>query len=513
MHIGVSEAFRRSEVQMMIDYGELVSAGAAASAVPKDGGAAKLLAAPAKSVDSGNGGRLQSGLEEELQGILDATGDGIALIDTTGKVVRMNRRIMEASGYIEEELIGKPFDALNILSPESNADMPSLLNSVLSGRQVTPFEAIVHSKSGEKLHVEVRLSPLRRNEKIAGIVVAIGNLAGSERTAGPWPNCDDLSPNPVETTNDWTWEVNEKAVYTSVSPGIRGVLGYEPEEVVGRTLFDMMPLKEAHQMTTVFLSALAERRPLRVAQMTNMHKDGHLVFLETSAVPFFDRAQRICGYRGIHRDVTGHSQTEGHPRETLERLKRTLDGIIQAITLTVESRDRFAAGHQQRVAHLACAMAQEMGVSSEQIDGIRIAGLLHDIGTISVPSEILSKPGALNEVEFAIIKIHPEAGYDILRNIEFPWPVAQIVLQHHEKMNGSGYPLGLKGEEILLEARILAVADVVEAMSHHRSYRPALGLDRALKEIFKNKGVLYDPNAVDACFKVSGRLEQELARL
>jgi putative nucleotidyltransferase with HDIG domain len=154
------------------------------------------------------------------------------------------------------------------------------------------------------------------------------------------------------------------------------------------------------------------------------------------------------------------------------------------------------------VANLARAISSEMGLPNENVEGIRIAGIIHDMGKILVPAEILSKPGRLTENEFGIIKSHPQVGYDILKNIDFPWPVAQIVLQHHERMDGSGYPQGLQSEKILLEARILAVADVVEAMASHRPYRAALGIDKALEEISRNSGVLYDPEAVNACLKL-----------
>jgi putative nucleotidyltransferase with HDIG domain len=166
-------------------------------------------------------------------------------------------------------------------------------------------------------------------------------------------------------------------------------------------------------------------------------------------------------------------------------------------------KDPYTAGHQRGVAQLACAIAKEMGLPEEQIEGIRMAGLIHDIGKITIPAEILSRLGPLNDLEYGIIKTHSQAGYNILNGtIEFPWPVAQIVLQHHERMDGSGYPQGLSGEEILLEARILAVADVVEAMASNRPYRSARGIDKALKEISRNKGILYDPEVVDACLKL-----------
>jgi PAS domain S-box-containing protein/putative nucleotidyltransferase with HDIG domain len=175
---------------------------------------------------------------------------------------------------------------------------------------------------------------------------------------------------------------------------------------------------------------------------------------------------------------------------------------IEAITFMAELRDPYTAGHQQGVTRLACTLAREMGLADARIEGIRVAGLLHDIGKIIVPAEILSKPGRLNEYEFRIIKNHSQAGYDILKKIDFPWPVAEMIIQHHERLNGSGYPSGLADGNILLESRILAVADVVEAMAAHRPYRPALGIDKALEEISKNKGLLYDPEVVDACLRL-----------
>lgn len=188
--------------------------------------------------------------------------------------------------------------------------------------------------------------------------------------------------------------------------------------------------------------------------------------------------------------------------QSLIKLRRALGATIDAMALTVETRDPYTAGHQRRVADLARAIAKEMNLTNDQIDGIRFAGVIHDLGKISVPAEILSKPARLSDIEFSLIKTHAQVGYDILKDIEFPWPVADIIVQHHEKIDGSGYPNGLKGDDILMEARILCVSDVVEAMASHRPYRPGLGIDRALEEITENKGLIYDAGVVDACVKV-----------
>jgi len=189
-------------------------------------------------------------------------------------------------------------------------------------------------------------------------------------------------------------------------------------------------------------------------------------------------------------------------KKTMNDLRKAMKGIIEAMGLLLETRDAYTAGHQRRVSEIAHVIAAEMGLSKHKIEGVRTAGVIHDIGKICVPTQILSKPGKITEHEFGIIKTHPEVGYNILKKIDFPWPIAQIVYQHHERMDGSGYPQGLSGKDILLEARIMAVADVVEAMASHRPYRPALGIDIALEEIEKNKGGVYDPEVVDACLRI-----------
>jgi HD-GYP domain-containing protein (c-di-GMP phosphodiesterase class II) len=183
----------------------------------------------------------------------------------------------------------------------------------------------------------------------------------------------------------------------------------------------------------------------------------------------------------------------------LFQLQNSLESTVRAIALMVEIRDPYTAGHQNRVAHLAAAIAEQMRLPDEQIHGIQMAGIVHDLGKIQIPAEILSKPGRISEIEFALIKSHAQAGYNILKDIDFPWPVAQMVLQHYERLDGSGYPQGLKGDAILQGARILTVADVVEAMSSHRPYRPGLGVDAAMEEVIRGRGTHYDPSVVDAC--------------
>jgi HD-GYP domain-containing protein (c-di-GMP phosphodiesterase class II) len=189
-------------------------------------------------------------------------------------------------------------------------------------------------------------------------------------------------------------------------------------------------------------------------------------------------------------------------QESLTKLRSTIDGAIETLGMTVEIRDPYTAGHQRRVADLASLIAQEMRLSEDQVTGIRIAAIVHDLGKLGVPVEILNKPGKLTDLEFTMIKTHPQMAFDLLKSIDFPWPIAQISLQHQERLDGSGYPQGLKGDAILLEARIIAVADVVEAMSSHRPYRPSLGMERTIEEITKYRGIRYDAEVVDACLRV-----------
>ncbi len=222
--------------------------------------------------------------------------------------------------------------------------------------------------------------------------------------------------------------------------------------------------------------------------------------------PFF--AQEVIARVKMHISLKKMAESLSAQNILLEKrvakktaaLQQMLNATIQAMALAVEIRDPYTAGHQERVAFLACAIAKKMELPPPQISAIRFSGILHDIGKIRIPAAIINRPGKLLAIEREIIKIHPQIGYDLLKNIPFPWPIAKIVLQHHEKLDGSGYPKGLKGKDILLEAKILTVADITEAESSHRPYRPTRGIEAALEEIKNNRGTLYYPEAVDACW-------------
>ena len=197
-----------------------------------------------------------------------------------------------------------------------------------------------------------------------------------------------------------------------------------------------------------------------------------------------------------------YNQMDKKLKQTYKKLQKFIEGTAYIIMKVVETRDPYSIGHQQRVSKLATAIAQEMKLPQDKIEGVRFASLVHDVGKINLPTEIVSKPSKLVEVEFNLIKNHPRIGYDILKKVDFPWPIAEIVFQHYEKIDGSGYPRGLKGDEILMEAKILGVVNVVEAMSSYKSYRPALSIDESLAEISRNKNILFDPEVVDTCLRL-----------
>ena len=209
----------------------------------------------------------------------------------------------------------------------------------------------------------------------------------------------------------------------------------------------------------------------------------------------------------VYNDITDQKKTEKELKQSMMQLRKNLAGTIQAMAMTVETRDPYTAGHQRRTSDIARNIAQQMKLSKQEIDGIRMAGIIHDLGKISVPAEILSKPGKIGTTEFALIQDHPQTGYDILKGIDFQWPVAEIVRQHHERIDGSGYPFGLKSDEIRIEAKVIGVADVIEAMSSHRPYRPSLGINKAFQEIMKNSGVLYDSDIVNATVNLFSKKE------
>jgi len=300
----------------------------------------------------------------------------------------------------------------------------------------------------------------------------------------------------VESISDIIYALDASGAISYISPVVKKSLGYEPEELIGRPFIELIVKDDRPEIAKRFKSLGAG--DLKYSECRIVAKQGDLRWVRTLTNPVFE-AGIFAGARGVLFDISDRKTAEDVLRRTLDDLSKALGGVIHVLTAVTEQRDSYTAGHQRRVADLAQAIGREMGLAADRVEGLRMAGIVHDIGKISIPSEILTKPTRLTDIEFEIIKCHPQVGHDILCDVAFSWPLAEIVLQHHERMDGSGYPRGLKGQDLLPDARILAVSDVVEAMASHRPYRPSLGVDAALTEIEKNRGTLYDPDVVSAC--------------
>ena len=287
-----------------------------------------------------------------------------------------------------------------------------------------------------------------------------------------------------------------------VNEAFANMLGYKIKEIQQTNFLQITHPDDVAESRECVRCLLAGEQNNYRMEKRYVHKNGNVIWTDLSTTLLSDEKGTPLYFITSILDITRHKWAEEELQHTLDRLRNAVSTTIQVIVSTVESKDPYTAGHQLRSSELARAIATEMGLSQEKIEGIRMAGSIHDLGKLSVPAEILSKPTRLTENEFSLIKDHPRKGYDILKDVESPWPLAESVYQHHERMDGSGYPRGLKGGEILMEARILAVCDVVEAMASHRPYRAALGIDAALKEIENNRGILYDADVVGACLKL-----------
>jgi PAS domain S-box-containing protein/putative nucleotidyltransferase with HDIG domain len=279
------------------------------------------------------------------------------------------------------------------------------------------------------------------------------------------------------------------------------IFGYSAAEAIGKHASFIVPERFREHVNGVWAELRANSGGKRSTNK-NVTKDGREIYCEWYNTPLVGDDGQVIGVASLAQDVTDRQLAEESLREGLSKLRSTLKAAIDSLASAIEMRDPYTAGHQERVTRLARAIACEMGLSDERTEAIEIAGLIHDLGKLYVPAEILSKPTRLTDLEYAMIKMHAQAGYTILSKIDFPWPIARIVHEHHEMINGSGYPQGLTGKDILLEAKILCVADVVEAMSSHRPYRPALGIGAALEEIAQKRGILYDREVVDACLRL-----------
>ena len=307
-----------------------------------------------------------------------------------------------------------------------------------------------------------------------------------------------------ENAHEGIYRSSPQGRFIMANPAMAQMLGYDsPEELMACITDIASQLYVNHEERDKLRQAVEKEGFVRNYEVRFHRRDGRMVWLSVTMHAVRDEKGEVLYYEGIAVNVTER-------KESADRTRKALGATVQAIAVMVETRDPYTAGHQRRVADLARCMAAEMNLTSEQIDGVRMAGIVHDLGKISVPAEILSKPTKLTDIEFSLIKTHAQSGYDILKDIDFPWPVARMILEHHERMDGSGYPNAATGETLLIESRILTVADVVEAMASHRPYRPSLGLDAALDEMSRNRGILYDPEVVDACLRLFNEKQYQL---
>jgi len=302
----------------------------------------------------------------------------------------------------------------------------------------------------------------------------------------------------IENAADFISVLTPEGGVSCTSASFRDLLG-KVELAKGQDLFSMVH-EDDRPRVRMMLRALLETRSGMRTEYRVRFRDGSIRVFDSAATPICEGDQ-VRNIIVISRDVTERSREERERMLVLEKTRQAMNSTVSVIARIVEARDPYTAGHQRRCAALAAVLGNSLKLDPHAVDGLYFAAIIHDVGKVYIPSEILSKPGLLTDLEFTMVRTHAKLGYDILKDIEFAWPIADIVYQHHERMDGSGYPRGITGDALLLESRILAVADVVEAMASHRPYRPALGLERALEEIVAHRGTKYDPEVVDACVR------------
>lgn len=433
----------------------------------------------------------------------------VIVLDREGRIVRFNRACEMLTGYTFREVRGKRLWDLHLIPEEEKEKVKGGFRKLVEGTFPLREENHWLTKSGKKRLISWWNTGLLGNDGEVEHIVAIGiDITEQRQVEEELRFRNLLLTAQQEAILDGILVVDSHGRIVSYNKRFAEMWGI-PEKILE---------SGSNELALDFVrdKLVAPDRFFRLMRYLyeNIEEKSHEeVYLKDGRVfdcyfaPVVDSSGTYYGRIWCFRDVTERRRGERKLQQSFEVLQRVFEDSVEALASALEVRDPYTAGHQRRVAQLAAAIAKELGLGRNQIRGLYLAALVHDIGKISVPAEVLNKPGRLEELEFGLIKNHPQVGYEILSKVKFPWPVAEIVRQHHERNDGSGYPRGLRGEEILLEARILAVADVVEAMSSHRPYRPALGLDVALEEIARHRGKLYDPQVVDACLRLFGGLE------
>jgi len=387
-------------------------------------------------------------------------------------------------------------------SPYPAEDCPSYF-SIHDGKSSYREDEILWRKDGTSFPAIFWSYPVLQEGRVQGAVVTFLDVTEQMRVKGELHHSQVLLNSIVENIPAMVFlKRAEDLRFELFNLAGEQLVGYSRNDLLGKNDTDLFPKAQADAFMQKDREVLENRRLLEIPEEPIKIADGSEKWLHTFKVGLYDESNRPTHLLGISVDITANKRMRDELREQQRVLTAALEGTIHTVSMAVEVRDPYTGGHQRRVADLACAIAQAMGLDEERIHGVRLGALIHDIGKIGIPVEILSKPSKLTPLEMDIVREHAVTGYNILKEVQFPWPVADIAHQHHERIDGSGYPQGLKGDEICLEARIVAVADVVESIASHRPYRPALGMPAAMEEIVRNRGVLYDEQVLDACLQV-----------
>ncbi|MFH1075022.1 MAG: HD domain-containing phosphohydrolase, partial [Candidatus Firestonebacteria bacterium] len=437
-----------------------------------------------------------------LSNVFNGIQDGISVLDKDLNILKVNK-VMEKWYKHSLPLAGKKCYMAYRGRKKPCADCPTL-KTLKTGATCSKTIPYLDPNKNITGWLNTYSYPLRdaKTGKIEGVIEHLKDITKDKVSE------KILLENEVKYRELWNnapvayHTLNPDGIITSVNETELKMLGYDKEDMVGKPIFDFIEASQREEAQLRFLRKIAGKETAKSGNRIYLRSDGTRIVVSLDDVLEFNEKHEVTAVRTTMVDVTRQRHIEDELKNSLSKLKKTMDDAMRVITRLVEMRDPYTAGHQIRVAQLACAIARELGLKEDALERIRIAGLLHDLGKINVPIEILSKPGKISKSEFNIIKIHPAIGYEILKEMDFPYPVAETVLQHHERIDGSGYPYGLTGRDIILEAKIIMVSDIVEAMSSHRPYRPSKGIKDALKELAKNKGKLYDLKVAKACLNV-----------
>ncbi|HUN54764.1 MAG TPA: PAS domain S-box protein [Smithella sp.] len=441
--------------------------------------------------------------EEKYRTILEDIQEGYFEVDFAGNFTFVNDSIYRFLGYSKEELMG--MNNRQYTDKENAKKLFQAFNKVYNtGEPTEGFDWQIIRKDGTKRYVEASASLQKDSSgKPIGFRGIVRDVTERKKAEEELKNSELKYRNIFENAIEGIYQSTTEGRFITANAAFAQMAGYgSPEELV-ESIKDMGTQLYVHPEDRKRFLVISDAEGFVDGFEVEFYKkDGSKFWVVVNARTVKDEQGKILYNEGFIEDITIRKHAEEQLHQTLDRLRKAVITTIQVLVSTVESRDPYTAGHQKRVADLARTIATEMGLPHDIIEGIRMAGSIHDIGKLSIPAEILVKPTKLTNIEFSLIKEHAKNGYEMLKDVDSPWPLAEIVYQHHERMDGSGYPRNLKGDEFLLEARILAVADVVESMASHRPYRAALGIEAALEEIDKNKGILYDAAVANACIRL-----------